>query len=466
MSGGYPNRRRNSCWRDGVIRPADGHTPTISCQHAPAGPPPRKPIPDHIRHPTERQRTMPRTSADSSTISDLTRAKLAGELILPLTHQRRGPCLRKLVHWSNLLSVLTVPASIERTDAGEAARQPPTAPNEPEDDRWARPAGRADVSREQAECDWFDHLLEEIDDSDSESESSDGLPDPALLHNILPAPPSVPPESCRGRSSRRKRLWMEEELPEDAGRDGRRRRLLARPAPGPRRARRPSRRPRARRDPAGLGLPHWGFLCVRPTEEELKTTAEDDEDSHLPSLVPIKPRPRVQALIHHPLQHPATTAPSPIVTLDAIDFRSYDFIIAADALLDGQTVLVKYLVGGYNGHPRPPSSSFLHPHTHHQHSAGLGHASHDHPLIDARRGSAARRTPAPKHPDIRVTKLHIVLNHLSLPSPAAPPAGRPKEDVNLGLDGRLSPDYLDQPASDPHQILLWRVFAIGNPCPF
>ncbi|WAR56444.1 hypothetical protein PtB15_7B293 [Puccinia triticina] len=286
---------------------------------------------------------MPRTSADSSTISDLTRAKLAGELILPLTHQRRGPCLRKLVHWSNLLSVLT------------------------------------------AECDWFDHLLEEIDDSDSESESSDGLPDPALLHNILPAPP------------------------------------------------RPSRRPRARRDPAGLGLPHWGFLCVRPTEEELKTTAEDDEDSHLPSLVPIK---------------------------------SYDFIIAADALLDGQTVLVKYLVGGYNGHPRPPSSSFLHPHTHHQHSAGLGHASHDHLLIDARRGSAARRTPAPKHPDIRVTKLHIVLNHLSLPSPAAPPAGRPKEDDNLGLDGRLSPDYLDQPASDPHQILLWRVFAIGNPCPF
>ncbi|WAQ86584.1 hypothetical protein PtA15_7A310 [Puccinia triticina] len=313
---------------------------------------------------------MPRTSAEySSTISDLTRAKLAGELILPLTHQRRGPCLRKLVHWSNLLSVLT------------------------------------------AECDWFDHLLEEIDDSDSESESSDGLPDPALLHNILPAPP------------------------------------------------RPSRRPRARRDPAGLGLPHWGFLCIRPTEEELKTTAEDDEDSHLPSLVPIKPRPRVQALIHHPLQHPATTAPSPIVTLDAIDFRSYDFIIAADALLDGQTVLVKYLVGGYNGHPRPPSSSFLHPHTHHQHSAGLGHASHDHPLIDARRGSAARRTPAPKHPDIRVTKLHIVLNHLSLPSPAAPPAGRPKEDVNLGLDGRLSPDYLDQPASDPHQIL----FVIARP---
>ncbi|KAA1077815.1 hypothetical protein PGT21_020837 [Puccinia graminis f. sp. tritici] len=478
------------------------------------------------------QPTVP--AATNQNISELTRTKLAGELILPLNQPRRGPCLRKLVHWSNLLSALTTPGTIE--GPGEQEQEEPVDPqahstNQPESEdrrrsrtlelesRSTETSGSSGSStREQAEYDWFEHLMEEIDDSDSESESSDGAPDPqqaylsepGLIYQSSLQPSGEPPDS-RGRSER-KRTYLGGEA-SDSEREVRRRRLLLRSTHDrPRRAR--PTRPRRRRDSSTLGLPHWGFLCVRPTEPKTDDQ-EIVEDGHLPSLVPIKARYRFESLPlptpppssssllpyllptphpplapHHQLMLPCSPS------LEAIDFNSYDFIIAATAHLDGQTILLKYLVGPARPGPSsssPSSSSFLdsinsdhllhlHPHLDRGHSQEQQlESTNDHrDHLRTHNRSATTRRQSRALPGLLVTKLQIVFNHLSSSSSSSSLPSEEEDDQSMpaNLLGpplhdhhhhlELHQDHADRIAHPPHHHhphhhLLWKVFPLANP---
>ncbi|KNZ53188.1 hypothetical protein VP01_3312g3 [Puccinia sorghi] len=264
---------------------------------------------------------------DHQHIHQLTRAKLARELFLPLSQK---PCLRKLVLWSNLLSVSPTTALFDERIPEELEDRTLEAAEDPQ----CTASDELNSSREQAEYDWFEHLMEEMDDSDSESESSDGSPDFLVSQHSPPQP--------RGCSPNKRPCPFAHAAAEGLTRSTIRRRLLGRPA-GPRRTR---PRPRPREPSLLLGLPHWGFLCDRPTVPRAKVV----EDDHLPSLVPIKTRYRFESLARLPaLNPPSYKQPirSTLVVppLSGIDFRPYDFIIAATAQLDGRTVQVKYLVG-------------------------------------------------------------------------------------------------------------------------
>ncbi|PLW08459.1 hypothetical protein PCANC_24429, partial [Puccinia coronata f. sp. avenae] len=301
-------------------------------------------------------------------IPELTRAKLAQELLItPSTHQhassRRGPCLRKLVLWSNLLSI---EPQQQQQQQQQQQPLPPTTPAVAAAQLELQGPQATSGSREQAEYDWFEHLMEEIDDSDSESECSEGDYPP----HLSPSPTTTPTIThalahASGPEARTKRGCPTEQEEDLLPGNTRRRLLLARSTkPRRRRARRASRpEPLLPSLPSSsssslAALPHWGFLCTRPP-----AACPDDphSDAHLPSLVPIKTRFRFVSVAVHPRAQAVACSDScsaasslavlsklpipPSPALAAIDFRPYDFIVAATAQLHGRTVHVKYLIG-------------------------------------------------------------------------------------------------------------------------
>ncbi|KAH9454317.1 hypothetical protein MJO28_007323 [Puccinia striiformis f. sp. tritici] len=285
-----------------------------------------------------------------------------------------------------------------------------------------------DNQKTQAEHDWFEHIMDQFnadDSDDSEADSSD-----------LNATPEEPLQE-RGI----KRLNNMESI---QTRPARRRRLLTGHSTNH------LKKKLRTRQSSGL-LSHWGFLWVKVTDKE-------EEDEHLPSLVPLKTR--------YQFQSGKCTLTKPVPSAShAIDFRTFQFIISATSTYDRHAVHIKYLIG-------QTSSSVLHypidlPHHHHHESL----IDDDHyqfycnPLLRNHHQYYPNvddctlitgKIPSNHHPQFRVTQLDILLDyHLKPPSLNTHSDTHYKELLSDAVDPDCCPVI-----NHHHQLLFWKIFVL------
>ncbi|KNE98839.1 hypothetical protein PSTG_07861 [Puccinia striiformis f. sp. tritici PST-78] len=289
-----------------------------------------------------------------------------------------------------------------------------------------------DNQKTQAEHDWFEHIMDQFnadDSDDSEADSSD-----------LNATPEEPLQE-RGI----KRLNNMESI---QTRPARRRRLLTGHSTNH------LKKKLRTRQSSGL-LSHWGFLWVKVTDKE-------EEDEHLPSLVPLKTR--------YQFQSGKCTLTKPVPSAShAIDFRTFQFIISATSTYNRHAVHIKYLIG-------QTSSSVLHypidlPHHHHHESLidddhyqfycnplHLSHQYHsnvdDCTLITSKLPSNHHH----HHHQFRVSKVDILLDYSSFP--CKPSFVNTHTDTHYKELSSDSDNSDHCPVINHHQLLFWKIFVL------
>ncbi|MBW0574757.1 hypothetical protein O181_114472 [Austropuccinia psidii MF-1] len=128
---------------------------------------------------------IPNTNHSDQNLTHVTRAKLENELISHQIGRRGGPCLRKLVLWTNLLGSFNSNSSNHQIINSSESFQ--IKLNHQSTKQKINSNTQIISSTQQAEHDWFERLMDKINDSDTESENSE-QPNQDLIENSKTQP--------------------------------------------------------------------------------------------------------------------------------------------------------------------------------------------------------------------------------------------------------------------------------------